>query len=94
MHGLTGGSWKRSADLATVTEKNNSRETAGHQRLPRPTANRRHRASSRPCGCRNPVMSCDLRVFVEKAAEAVSPQWPGRAVGGWGSGPARWWVLM
>ena len=48
MHGLTGGSWKRSHDRATATEMNNP---TGNRAVPmalRPTADQGHRASSRP----------------------------------------------
>src|SRR3954451_12403170 len=48
MHGLTGGSWKRSAAPATDTTKNDPRETAMVTMASRPTADPRHRASSRP----------------------------------------------
>ena len=52
MHGLTGGSWKRSHDRATATEMNNP---TGNRAVPmalRPTADQGHRASSRPStGC-------------------------------------------
>jgi hypothetical protein len=33
MHGLTGGSWKRSHDQTTATEKNDPTGTVGSQRL-------------------------------------------------------------
>ena len=48
MHGLTGGSWKRNHDQATVTEKNTPRETVGPPAASCPTTNHGHRASSRP----------------------------------------------
>src|SRR4051812_11399831 len=49
MHGLTGGSWKRSAAPATDTTKNNpGGKPRGAPMASRPTADPRHRASSRP----------------------------------------------
>ncbi len=47
MHGLTGGSWKRS-NPAKGTTKNDPRETARITVASRPTAGNCHRASSRP----------------------------------------------
>jgi transposase len=38
MHGLTGGSWKRSYDQATATEKNNPTGNRAVLTAPRPTA--------------------------------------------------------
>jgi hypothetical protein len=48
MHGLTGGSWKRSRHRATVTEKNDPTGNRTVTKAPCPTADQRHRASSRP----------------------------------------------
>jgi hypothetical protein len=47
MHGLTGGSWKRSA-LAMDTEKNSPAGNRWAPTAPGPTVGIRHRASSRP----------------------------------------------
>jgi hypothetical protein len=48
MHGLTGGSWKRGRYRATVTEKNDPTGNRTVTKAPCPTADQRHRASSRP----------------------------------------------
>src|SRR4051794_25612205 len=48
MHGLTGGSWKRSTKSVTDTTKNDPWETALVIVASRPTADPCHRASSRP----------------------------------------------
>jgi hypothetical protein len=50
MHGLTGGSWKRSYDQATATEKNNptGNRAVQYSRLRDLPPLKRHRASSRP----------------------------------------------
>ena len=67
MHGLTGGSWKRSSP-ATDTTKNDPRETAPVTVASRPTAEPRHRASSRP-STRNP---CPLKAAIDAAGQACS----------------------
>ena len=36
-------------------------------------------------GAENPVMSCDLHILVEEAAEPVSSERPDGRAGGWGS---------
>ena len=36
-----------------------------------------------PCGCQNPVTSCNLGIFVDQAAEPISPQNPDINVWGW-----------
>ena len=48
MHGLTGGSWKRSYDQTTVTEKNDPTGNREATAAPGPTVDQCHRASSRP----------------------------------------------
>jgi hypothetical protein len=42
-------------------------------------------------GAEIPVTSCDLQVFVDDAAEAISAQRLAWAVDGWGSGSAGGW---
>ena len=54
MHGLTGGSWKRSSPV-TDTTKNDTRETALVIVASRPTAGNCHRASSRPSSSARPA---------------------------------------
>jgi len=48
MHGLTGGSWKRSYDQTTATEKNDPTGNREATAAPGPTVDQCHRASSRP----------------------------------------------
>jgi hypothetical protein len=48
MHGLTGGSWKRSTRPTTATEKNYPTGKPSGNTAPTPTAGRSNRASSRP----------------------------------------------
>jgi len=48
MHGLTGGSWKRSRHRATATEKNDPTGNRAVTKASCPTADQRYRASSRP----------------------------------------------
>ena len=91
MHGLTGGSWKRSHDRATATEMNNP---TGNRAVPmalRPTADQGHRASSRPSiGCprggtfrlRCARWRYPSRMAAARESSACPPSRPGRANGG------------
>jgi hypothetical protein len=44
-------------------------------------------------GAENPVILCDLHVFVDEAAEPISPERPDGRAGKWRS-VARWWALI
>jgi hypothetical protein len=46
-----------------------------------------------PVGAENPVMSCDLDILVDEAAESGSSQWPDDRCGSWSSGALGWALL-
>jgi hypothetical protein len=49
--------------------------------------------SARLVGAENPVMSCDLDILVDEAAESGSSQWPDDRCGSWSSGALGWALL-
>jgi hypothetical protein len=55
---------------------------------------RRLGLASWPVGAENPVMSCDLHVLVEEAAEPVSSQGPDGLSRAWGSGACGWALVQ
>jgi hypothetical protein len=46
------------------------------------------------CGCRNPVTSCDLQVFVDETAEAVASEVANVRAIGWRRGSSGMWLLI
>lgn len=82
MHGLTGGSWKRSEHRPRPRRRTTPRETERSPTAPRPTADRRHRASSRPSltGRRRSRWSVSLSMADAGQAEGPSAVSGGRRV--------------
>jgi hypothetical protein len=50
-------------------------------------------AAGNPVSAENPVTSCDVHVFVDEAAEPISPERPDGRAGRWRSA-ARGWALI